>query len=115
MKPVRAQIDELTCHRDEAAHLLTGLDSELLQLRQTLSRQQAASIAGNLKRKLLDAPRPLQKRYVHGLVTEIIVDRETATISGPPLAIAAAVASPDKLGDVRSFVREWRTRLDSNQ
>ena len=114
MKRVRVQIDELTRHRDEAAHLLAALDSELPQLRQTLSKQQAASIAGSLKRKLLDAPRPLQKRYVQGLVTEIIVDRSTATISGPPLALAAAVASPDKLGEVRSFVREWRTRQDSN-
>jgi site-specific DNA recombinase len=114
MKPVRAQIDELTRHRDEGAHLLAALDSELPQLRQTLSKQQAVSIAGNLKRKLLDASGPLQKRYVHGLVTEIVVNSETATISGQPLALAAAVASPDKLGEVRSFVREWRTRRDSN-
>lgn len=114
MKPVRAQIDELTRHRDEGAHLLAALDSELPQLRQTLSKQQAVSIAGNLKRKLLDAPGPLQKRYVHGLVTEIVVNSETVTISGQPLALAAAVASPDKLGEVRSFEREWRTRQDSN-
>lgn len=114
IKPVRAQIDELTRQRDEANHLLAVLDSELPQLRQTLSKQQAASIAGNLKRKLLDAPTPLQKRYIHGLVTEIVVDRETATISGPPLALAAAVASPDKLGEVRSLERGWRTRQDES-
>ena len=114
MKPVRTQIDELTRHRDEGAHLLAALDSELPQLRQTLSKQQAVSIAGNLKRKLLDAPGPLQKRYVRGLVTEIVVNSETATISGQPLALAAAVASPDSLGEVRSFEREWRTRQDSN-
>src|SRR6185437_6215417 len=114
MRQVRGQIDELSRQRDEAAHLLAALDSELPQLRQTLSKAQATSIAANLKRKLLDAPRPLQKRYVHGLVTEIVVSKETAMISGPPLALAAAVASPDKLGEVRSFVREWRTRRDSN-
>ena len=114
LKPVRAQIDELTRQRDEVAHLLAALASELPQLRQALSKQQSASIAGNLKRKLLDASGPLQKRYVHGLVTEIIVDKGTATISGPPLALAVAVASPDKFGEVRSFVREWRTRQDSN-
>ncbi len=72
------------------------------------------SIAGSLKRKLLDAPGPLQKRYVHGLVTEIVVNSETATISGQQLALVVAVASPDKLGEVRRFAREWRTRKDSN-
>ena len=114
LKPVRGQIDEMTRQWDESAHLLTALDSELPQLRQTLSKQQVASIAGTHKRKLLDAPRSLQKRYVRGLVTEIVVNSETATISGQPLALAAAVASPDKLGEVRSFVRKWRTGQDSN-
>jgi len=54
-------------------------------------------------------------RYVHGLVTEILVNANTATIAGPPLALAAAVASPDKLGEVRSFEREWRTRQDKSE
>src|SRR5207342_1699120 len=71
-------------------------------------KQQAASIAENLKRRLLDAPRSLQKRYVHGLVSEIVVDREKAVISGPREAVAAAVSTPDKLGGVLGSVREWR-------
>ena len=114
MKQVRGQIDEMSRQRDESTRLLLALDSETPQLRQTLSKQQAASIGNMLKRKLLNASPVLQKRYVHGLVTEIVVNSETATISGQPLALAAAVASPDKLGEVRSFVREWRTRQDSN-
>ncbi|HEV2563442.1 MAG TPA: recombinase family protein [Rhizomicrobium sp.] len=114
MGPLRARVDELTGNRDECARLLAGLDTEIPELRQTLSRQQAVSVAGALKRKLLDAPRPLQKRYVQGLVSEIVIDGEKATISGPPLALAAAVTAPDKLGEVRSFVREWRARRDSN-
>ncbi len=56
----------------------------------------------------------LQKRYVHGLVTKTVVNSVTATISGPPLALAAAVTAPDKLEEVRTFEREWRTRQDSN-
>ena len=114
MDQIRARIDDLTKNRDECVRLLSALDSEGPELRQALSKQQAVSIAGVLKRKLLDAPRPLQKRYVQGLVSQIVVDGQKAVISGPPLAIAAAVTTPDKLGEVRTFVREWRTRQDSN-
>ncbi len=114
MDQLRARMDELAKDRDECARLLSALGAEVPELRQTLSKQQAVSIAEALKRKLMDAPRPLQKRYVQGLVSEIIIDGERAIISGPPLALAAAVTSPDKLGEVRSFVREWRTGEDSN-
>ena len=46
----------------------------------------------------------MQRRNVHGLVSEILVDREKAVLSGPKAAIAAQVPN----GEVRSFVREWR-------
>ena len=55
----------------------------------------------------------MQRRYVRGLVFEIVVDKETAVISGPPAAIAAAATSDALSGEVRGFVREWwsgRTR-----
>lgn len=72
-------------------------------------RQQAASIAENLKQRLLEAPHALQKRHVHGLVSEIIVDREMAVISGPR-DVAAAVSAPDRLGEFSVlYVNEWRT------
>ena len=111
---VRTKLDGLTHQRDESARLLSTLYLELPPLRQTLSRQQASSIATQLKRRLLEAPRQSQKRYVRSLVSEISVTRETATISGPPSALAVAVTAPDTFGEVRSSVREWRTRQDSN-
>ena len=40
---------------------------------------------------------------------------ETAVISGPPAAIAAAATSGAFSAEVRGFVREWWARLDSNQ
>jgi len=61
------------------------------------------STTGNLKRRLPDVSGPLQRRCVQGLMTKIVVDRKTATVCGPPLALAAAVASPDSLGEVRCF------------
>ena len=112
---LRKKMDDLNGRRDECLNLLRTLDSELPAIRQALSKRQADGIASTLKRRLLEAPRPLQKRYVRGLVSEIVVDREKAVISGPRAAIAAAVSAPDSpLGGVRSSVREWRTGQDSN-
>jgi len=111
---LRKKMDDLNGRRDECLNLLRTLDNDLPDIRQSLSKQQAASIAGNLKQRLLEAPHALQKRYVHGLVSEIVVDREKAVISGPREAVAAAVSAPDKLGGVLGSVREWRTGQDSN-
>jgi hypothetical protein len=94
--------------------LLSLLDIETPSFRRALSKAQARAIGVRLKRCLIEAPPPIQRRYVHGLVTEILVDREKAVVSGPKAAIAAAVTSPDKMGEVRSFVREWRAGQDSN-
>ena len=69
-------MNDLNGRRDECLNLLRAVDNELPEFRKALSKQQAASIAGELKRRLLEAPRSLQKRYVHGMVSEIIVDRE---------------------------------------
>ena len=114
MTTVRTKIDDLTHQRDECVRLLATLDSEVPQIRQVLSKHQAIDIAEILRRKLLEAPRHLQKRYVQSLVSEIVVDGERAVVSGPPLAVAAAATAPEKLGEVRTFGREWRTGQDSN-
>ena len=111
---LRRKLDSLGSRRDECLRLAGTLDSEHPELRHALSKQQAVTVASNLKRRLLDAPRALQKRYVHGLVCDIVVDRQKAVISGPPAALAAAVSAGALQGDVRTSVREWRTRRDSN-
>ena len=71
-------------------------------------------IATTLKRRLFDGPRALQRRYVRGLVSEIMVNRKTATISGPRSALASLVSNPIHLGDVPGSVREWRPQGESN-
>jgi chromosome segregation ATPase len=114
MSILREKMGQLNTRRDECIHHLNMLDSDLPDIRQALSSQQAATVAANLKRRLLDAPRALQRRYVRGLVSEIIVDREKAVIAGPRTAIAECVSDPAKLGAVLSSVREWRTRQESN-
>jgi site-specific DNA recombinase len=111
---LRTKMNELNAQRDECTRHLQILDTDLPELRHALSKQQAVTVAAALKRRLLDAPRALQRRYVRGLVSEIVVNRDMAVISGPRAAIAAYTSDPSRLGSVPSFVREWRTRQDSN-
>jgi hypothetical protein len=95
----------ITCH---------GLMRTFPFIANQLSKQQATTLAAALQRRLLGAPKPLKRRYVHGLVSDIIVNREKALITGPRAAIAATVTAGDVDGAVRTSVREWRTGLDSN-
>lgn len=75
-----------------------------------LSNQQARSVAATLKRRLLEAPKATQRRYVRGLVSNIVVNRELAVITGPQAAIASYASNPDTIPMVPGLVREWRTR-----
>ena len=110
----RDTVKALEAERDETIRLLSRLDVEAPPLRQTLSKAQATALSAKLRRALLEAPAPLQRRYVRGLVSEIIVDREKAVITGPKAAIAAAVTAGAIKSEVPTFVREWRARKDSN-
>jgi len=110
----REALHGLESQREETIRLLSLLDIEAPSLRRALSKAQAQAVAAKLKTRLIEAPPPMQRRYVHGLVSEILVDREKAVISGPNATIAAAIAAQALNGEVRSFVRDWRTGQDSN-
>ncbi len=100
--------------RDETIRLLSMLDADAPPLRHALSKAQAATLAAKLHRGLIEAPAPLQRRYVRGLVANIAVDHRKVVITGPKAAIAAAATTGAIDTGVRTFVREWRTRQDSN-
>ena len=110
----RAKLASIESEREQCIQLLSRLDADAPPFRQTLSNGQAIALAERLKRGLLDAPKPIQRRYVRGLVSEIRVDAERAVISGPRAAIAAAVTSGTLSDRVPTFVRDWRARQDSN-
>ena len=110
----RGTVKELEAKRDETIRLLSLLDIGAPPLRQAISKAQSTALAAKLRRGLLEAPARVQRRYVRGLVSEIVVDREKAIIAGPKAAIGAAITSGDLKSEVRTSVREWRTRQDSN-
>jgi len=111
----RGQLAAIEREREECIQHLSRLDAGAPAYRQTLSKQQAAILAAALQRRLLGAPKALKRRYVRGLVSDIIVNREKTIISGPRAAIAATVTAGDLDGKVRTFVRDWRTGQDSNR
>jgi hypothetical protein len=107
MALVRPKLDELNIRREECVQHLMLLDQNLPELRQALSNQQARSVAATLKRRLMDAPKGLQRRYVRGLVATVTVSKELAVITGPEAALASCASNPAHLGAVPGSMRGW--------
>ena len=92
---LRQKLDGLNGRRDECLGILESLGADQSEIRHAFSRQQA--VASNFKRKFLDAPRAVQKRYVHGLVSEIVVDRDKAEFPvRPPQSRRRSLPEPSK-------------------
>ncbi len=91
---LKSKLEDLNQRRDECIRHLASIESELPEIQQTLSRQQATTAATHLKCKLLEASKALQRRHVRGLVSEIVVASEKTIISGPRAAIAACASNP---------------------
>ena len=114
MALVRGKLEQLGAEREECNRHLALLDHDLPELRQGFSNQQARAVAATLKRRLLDAPKALQRHCVRGLVASVVVNAEAITISGPKMALAACASNPDSLASVPSFVPKWRALGESN-
>jgi site-specific DNA recombinase len=114
MALIRPKLDDLNTRREECVQHLTLLDQNLPELRQALSNQQARSVAATLKRRLMDAPKGLQRRYVRGLVATVTVSKELAIITGPEAALASCASNPDHLGAVPGSMRGWCPQRESN-
>lgn len=111
---IRPKLGELKERQEEVRRHLALLDQDLPELRHSLTGQQARSVAATLKRRLLDAPKAIQRRYVRGLVTKVVVNGEVAVISGSEAALATVASNPDRLATVPTFVPTWCALGESN-
>lgn len=103
----RDKLNRIEDEREETIRLLSQLDRDAL----FPPRPFQSPSAGGCRRAPawpLETPLPMQRRHVRGLVSQIVVDKEKAVISGSNAALAAAVTAERLDGEVRSFVREWR-------
>jgi site-specific DNA recombinase len=114
MALVRSKMEELNTRREVTMLLVKLARCDLGLETQALSSQQARSVAATLKRRLMDAPKGLQRRYVRGLVANITVSKELAVITGPDAALASCASNPDHLGAVPSSMRGWCPQRESN-
>ena len=71
---------------------------------------------GALRTRFLDRASGFGKAYLNLLVNDIRLDGNTLRIQGSYRALAGAVSisREGKLGEVPSFIQEWRARRDSN-
>jgi site-specific DNA recombinase len=76
----RTKLANIDSEREQCIQLLSRLETETPRFRQVLSHGQAADLAQRFNRALLESPKPVQRRYVHGLVSEIRIDAEKAVI-----------------------------------
>lgn len=106
--------------REEITRLIDVQESQVKETLKPISENEAKLASANLKRLIKAAPSEIKKRYVRAFVSEIVVGKSEIVISGPQDALAEAMTGtpPTHLaaasGPVRSFVREWRARRDSN-
>lgn len=107
MAALRSKVDQLNAERDECTRHLALLDVPIPAYRQGLSNRQAETVALTLKRRLLEAPKAIQRNYVRGLVGKVVVGREVAVISGSNAALAACASDPEDLPPVPALSRKW--------
>ena len=90
-------------------------DRQALALRRVNAEtMQAFCVA--LKERFNDPTSGLGKAYLRLLVDEIKLDRDQLIVRGSPRRVADAIGfmQKRKLGEVPSFVNEWRARQDLN-
>ena len=111
---------EAESERDELLKLIEVQETQISESLKPITIEQAKIASANLRRLIKEAPADLKKRYVRAFVSEIVVGKSEIMISGPKDALAEAISGEPLThlaaasGPVRSLVREWRTREDSN-
>ena len=116
----KEKMAEAEAEREEILRLIDVQEAQVRESLKPITIDQAKVASANLKRLLKEAPPDLKKRYVRAFVSEIVVGKSEIVISGPKDALAEAIAGEPLThlaaasGPVRSLVREWRPREDSN-
>jgi hypothetical protein len=86
-------------------------------MRRRLTQPASTRFCKALKARLTDAQSGLGKAYLRLLVDDIRLERNELKIRGSYRRMANAIGLMDKmkLGEVPSFIPEWRARQDSNR
>jgi site-specific DNA recombinase len=113
---LRTRTDKLEARRSEVLTDMTKLkDRQALAVRR-VNHETVSAFCAALKERFADPTSGLGKAYLQLLVDEIRLDGNELVVTGSHRRLAAAVGFMEKrkLGEVPSFVRDWRARRDSN-
>ena len=115
--PILAErVAQIRLHRRETLERIDLLERELRLPGNQLSAEKVAACGMLLREQLRKGEPAFRKAYLNLLIDRVEVDDAEIRIRGPKSALAAAASGilPKPSDGVPSYVREWRTRRDSN-
>ena len=106
----------LKLQRDEIAREIADVNARMSSAEPQITPDKIKRIAILLRDKLHDGPPELRQAYARLILDEVKVTEEEIRISGSKAVLARAVSEgvEHTTPAVLSFVRDWRTRQDSN-
>jgi DNA invertase Pin-like site-specific DNA recombinase len=113
---LRERLIGLKVRRDELAAEATDLQKRIATGEPAITPDKIKAFAALLKDKLHNGAPDFKQAYARLIVREVSVKDKEIRISGSKavLARAAAAGLDNSVPGVLSFVRQWRTRQDSN-
>ena len=113
---MRERLIALKLKRDETAKEIADLQRQITSAAPAITREKIDRIARLLHEKLYGGDSDLRQAYARLLIDEVRVTKEEIRISGSKAVLARAASEGPgiRAPAVLSFVREWRTRRDSN-
>ncbi len=113
---MRERLVGLKLRRDELAADITDLQRRINDGTPAITPQKIEKLAALLRDKLRNGTPELRQAYARLVMTEVTVKDKEIRITGSRrvLARAASQGLVKTTSPVLSFVREWRTRQDSN-
>jgi site-specific DNA recombinase len=111
---LKGRIEHLKQARDIARASLERLTSQAVTSA-AITPQRIAAFADLMREKLRNGDTHTRKAWIGSLITRIEVDDDRIRVIGEtPVLAAAVIGQSAPQPRVRGFVRNWRTRQDSN-
>ena len=111
---LRARVQALKEERDLVQASLDRIKTQVAA-GSAVTPERLEIFSGLMRSKLDDGDIQARKAYLKAVISRIEVDDDRVRIMGDRTHLAAAIGGhPTQAGNVRGFVRKWRTRQDSN-
>ena len=111
---LKQRLDTLRTDRNRARDALERLREQIREP-VAIEPERVAVFASEMRARLREGAVPFRKAYIRAVIDQVEVQPDEIRITGRRDVLERAVTTgPDAAPGVRSSVREWRTRHDSN-